>query len=156
MKFLLLLLLVTPCLGQSIESRVKAFEDHKDFVFKYDKFKTETQVNFHDYVRVRGQYPLSLMGIVIIDDEGENTSFGLFLSSNRTLYKRATLRLMLDGELLEIPNNEIEYTIYVRFNRQQMNRLVNAKIVELQLASWEGKLDNDTLKKLKELASLLN
>lgn len=152
MKFLLMLLLVMPCAGQTVADAVKKFEKSKSYTVKYDKFQMVTTVEFEKVL----QGSLRIVAIANLFDDRSNDHFALYIRSvHGTLYNHATLRFLLDGELMEIPTDQIDYSIIVQISPAQMTRIVEAKSVEMQIASFEGKVDKDTLTRLRNLASLL-
>jgi hypothetical protein len=146
MKYLLILLFALSTAGQSVKERVKTFDNPKSYKVEYDKFQKLTKVT------VRIGRPVQMIAFAYIPDDGEH-SFALYFSS-LYLYNNHTLRFLLDGEVLEIPTDQIEYSILVPISPDEMNRIVNAKSVEVQIAQDEGKLSADTLKKLKNLTKL--
>jgi hypothetical protein len=135
-KYLLLLFLAFPCVGQT----------PKGCTDKYDKFQKLTTV------QCRIGRPVPMIAFAYIPDV-QPPYFALYFSS-LYLYNSATLRFLLDGDVLEIHTDQIDYSIMVLITPRQMSRIVSAKTVEIQIARDEGKLSNDTLRKLRDLEAL--
>jgi hypothetical protein len=141
MKFLLILLLALPCVGQSMR-------------VEYDKFAKETTVMFTAFVPSTNEHlPLRMTVAVSL---GKTREYLFLLSSNNrnVLYNRETLRLLIDGQLMDIRSTDIGDQVSIRPTSVQFKRIANAKTVELQLQLFEGRLSSDTLKRLKNITTL--
>lgn len=144
--------------GQSIQERVKKFDKPKDYKVEYDKFQKYTTVEFTDVAwstkkdsKHDGWY---LTVIATISDSG-NVSFDLyFRPSSRFLFTQATLRILYDGELMEIPSRTIGYSALYNLSPDQFQKIIASKSVEVQISIFEGKISDKTLIKMRNLASL--
>lgn len=155
MKYLLMFLLLAPVtFGQSIVERVAKFDKPKDYQAGYDKFKKLTTVIvdpvYLDPKQKGWKAPQTAVYLLAFDD-GDN-SFGFHFSG--PLFSDDTLRFLLDGELLEIKDDTIGYSTIVAVTPGQMEKIVNAKVVELQIHGIEGKISEKDMVRLKNLFSL--
>ena len=149
MRFLLLLLLSTVTFGQTIQERVSKFENSKRYVVKYDKFAKETNIHFQTGFR-------SGPSMMIFATIAEKNYFGLFFSDvvNRPLYNHPTLKFLLDGELLTIESDEIDYSVMFLLTQEQAERIAKSKTVEMQLQGFETVWDAKTLTAFRNIVSL--
>lgn len=154
MKYLLLFLLFAPVtFGQSIQDRVNKFEKPKDYAVGYDKFKKVTKVIVDRiYLQVpKGKNYAQTAAYLWIYDDG-TIDIGLYFSG--PLFSNDTLRVLADGELIEIEDDTIDYSTIVLIPPAKMEKIVNAKVVELQINRIEGKVSDKDLVRLKNLFSL--
>lgn len=160
MKSTLLLLLVSAvALGQTIEDRVKKFDTPRDYEIKYDKFAKSTTVQFQSLITpadLKGGGSMTIFASVTIKQTGKYWYLVFFHPTGRYkfLYNKNPLRFLLDGKLLDIPTDEITDMPGVFITSSQWNKIVAAKTVEMQFGLFEGKFDNKTLQRFKNLASL--
>lgn len=161
MKLLLLLLLAFPVFSQSIENKVRSFENAKDYKVEYDKFQKATTVTLELKVKADKTSRFisaswqSMTAFARIPDAAP-PYLALWFTARYSFFNRPTLRLLLDGELMARESDEIDRDVFFTFSPVEFRKIVSANTVELQLESFEGKLDNKSLIKLRNLASLIN
>lgn len=158
MRILLCLFLFSfVCVGQTIEERVKKFEDSKFYSVTYDKFRKQTKIIYDfkapalDPKTLLRKY-LDMAVFITIPDTGESY-IGLYFGPQGMLYNDSTLRLLLDGEAVEIDVDDYDYSTIVPIAKQ-FGQITKSKSVEFQLGLFEGKLDAKQLKAFQNLATI--
>lgn len=152
MKYLLFLLLVPVTFGQSIQDRVAKFEKPKEYLVGYDKFQKVTKVIVDDiYLLPRAIKRPPVSAYMWIYDDGV-IDIGLGFSG--PLFSNDTLRVLADGELLEFEDDTIGYSTIVIIPAAKLEKIVNAKVVELQIHGIEGKISDKDMVRLRNLFSL--
>lgn len=160
MKILILLLLLVPVMfGQTVAEKVAKFERPKDYMVEYDKFAQHTEVAYEVAIkplRKHAPYDLRMVAAVTLQNDGGAVGYSLFFTpyGYRVLYNNDTVRLLVDGELLSIPSNDIDYSVQYELTASQFQKLASAKKIEIQLASFEGVMNAHTLLALKNLSFL--
>lgn len=155
-SLLFLLLLSTITFGQTIQDRVNKFDKPKDYTVRYDKFQKRTEIEFKSSIKTRTEW-LSLNPIIWVKDGGEfDTAVFIVSSTRRDLYNYETMRLLVDGELIELKSTDIDYIIAFPVTAAFLHKIAKAKTVEMQLGLFESKFDDKTLLRFKNLASLAN
>lgn len=156
-SLLLILLLATIAAGQSIQDQIKAFDKPKSYEVTYDKFAKETKVEIEvDLSGNRSSTPrsMTLLASATIPDEGER-SYTLVMFPNNRIYSSPTLRILIDGDLLDIESfSGIRDYAAFQVTPEQWAKIANGKVVELQLVTFETTLNKKVLSQLRNLASL--
>ncbi len=159
MRILLCLFLFSfVCVGQTIEERVKKFEDSKFYSVTYDKFRKQTKI-IYDFKTpaLDPKTPLRKyldMAVFLIIPDNEKPFIGLYFGPQGILYNDSTLRLRLDGQAVEMDVDDYDYSTTVDVT-QQFKMIANSKNVEFQLGLFEGKLDAKQLKAFQNLANIV-
>jgi hypothetical protein len=154
MKILLLLFLAVPAFGQSIDSQLDKFKDTRSYTDRYDKFTKETEVQYQSTVK-SGMRSLDLTVLVTIPDVGERTYYLSFGNGHGVLYDHDKLRLLLDGEPLEIADEtRFDYVAGFMLTTDEWHKIVAAKSVEMQLRGFEAKFSDKLLTALHNLDTL--
>lgn len=158
-SLLLLLLLSTITFGQTIEEQVKKFDKPKSYTVKYDKFAKSTTVDFETRLQAPGTGFVSTRFLTLeisatIKDSGERR-FLLWFTGQSRIYSDPTLRLLIDGKLLDLASVSgiAEYAAF-SVTPKQWDKITAAKSVEVQLLTFESKFDDKLIKVMKNLASL--
>lgn len=155
---LCLLLFSVVCVGQTIQDRVKKFENPKAFIVKYDKFKKETDVTYQfkaDALDKKAPTRSYLdMAVIVTIPDGEKGTASLYFGKQGLLYDHSTFRLLLDGKLTEIPVHDYDYSTIIDIT-ELLKPISESKIVEFQIGLFEGRLDAKQITALKNLATLL-
>jgi hypothetical protein len=133
--FLLLLLLCLPCFAQ--------------YKTVYDQELKLTRTSFPAVK----QGEMWVSGMVSVHDDGIKYGALYFRPSERTLFTRETLHLTLDGVLLSLPNDDVEYSFIALLTPAMLKQIGDSKVVTFRLMSFEGVLDKDILKKVKDLST---
>lgn len=153
MKFALLLLFAASAFGQTVEDRMKAFENPRFYSVRYDKFQKKTHVSY-DALLTQGYSSLSMEEKVIIRDEGDAYFLFVFKARRNDFFNQPTLRLLADGKLIEMRSDTIGDIVVYIVPDLHLEKLAKAKKVEIQMNGFEGEFDEQALKCLKELYSL--
>ncbi len=154
MKYLLLFLLLAPVtFGQSIQDRVSKFEKPKEYLVGYDKFKKVTKVIVDRIYLTRDKKsrPFESTAYLWIYDDG---IIDIGLGFTGPLFSNDTLRVLADGELIECEDDTIGYSTIVLIPAAKMAKIINAKVVEMQIHGIEGKVSDKDLVRLRNLFSL--
>lgn len=159
MRILFLLLLLSySCFGQTIQERVKTFEDAKAFTVKYDKFQKSTDITYEFTATASEKRPLMRntldMAVFLSIPDNGNPSVGLYFGRYGTLYNNETLRMLLDGELVKLTDDTIDYSVVIDIPLKEFEKIAQSKIVEFQINLFEGKLDAKQMTAFKNLRSL--
>lgn len=154
MKMLLLLLLLVPVtFGQSIEERVKKFENPKAYEVKYDKFQKETNVEITLKLSSKKGF-LTLYPHIVLKDDGEYYVIMLASGGAYRFHTQPTMRFLLDGNLLELKSDDIDDIVGFSITNKDFEKIASAKLVEVQLGFFEGQFDAKTQTAFKNLYSL--
>lgn len=162
MKILFLLLFASVTFGQSIPEKVGKFADSKKlYSVDYDKFqkqhKIETEIVV-PYAKKQSGWIQSVGQKVTvwmtIPDVGDPFIFFSF-SKDRGYYNQPTLRFLADGELVEVSSDDIDDIVSFDISPKQLRKLADAKVLEMQLVSFEGKFSEKGLQQLRNIASLI-
>lgn len=153
-----MLLLAYSCVGQTIQERVKTFADAKAFTVKYDKFQKTTDITYEFTATASEKRPLmrntlDMAVFLSIPDDGQ-PSVGWYFGKYGTLYNNETLRMLLDGELVKLPDDTIDYSVVIDIPLKDFDKIAQSKIVEFQINLFEGKLDAKQMTAFKNLQSL--
>lgn len=155
MKSLLLILFLSSlAFGQSIAERVKKFENGKRYEVSYDKFQKQTKIKVPVFVSTKSKF-LELRPILRIHDDGRSDVTLLASGGTSSFHTRPTMRLLLDGQLLELESDDIDAIVGFVVSGDDFAKIANAKLVEIQLGNFEGKLDAKSHTIFKNLYSLL-
>ncbi len=152
MKLLFLLLLASVTFGQSIEEKVKKFEDAKSYTATYDKFQKMTKVQTS--IKIPSSKGSEQMLVWLYLYEGGNHIRAFVFSKSRGYYNRPFLRFLADDAVIEIQSRDIDSIATFQIPESDWDKLANAKKVEVQLLEFEGVLDAKGITKLRNLASL--
>ena len=151
-KLALILLFAASCFGQSIQERVKKFENAKAYSVEYDSAFKKTVVRYTTSIK------LPLVAYSIISDSGRVEYLLLHATTIQSKYYPMTMQLVLDGEIMELENVEntgkVDSGVVFPVTADQLERIGNTKIVELRFSYYDGKLDNKTLTGFRNLFSL--
>ena len=153
MKVLFLIVLfAASAFGQSIQERVKKFENAKAYTVEYDKSLRKT------FVRYATSIKLPLFVYTTIADSGQVEYLLLHATTVQAKYYPMTMQLLLDGEIMELDNIEnngkTDSGVVFPVTAAQLERIGNTKEVELRFSYFEGKLDSKTLTGFRNLVSL--
>jgi hypothetical protein len=159
MKLAFILLFAASCFGQTIQERVKKFENAKNYAVKYDKFQKHTEIETTVYLTTKGKgffakSFLTLYPSLFIGDSGDVTVTLLASGGSSSFHNRPTMRFLLDGQSAELESNDMDDTVGFIMPVPFLERIANAKIVEVQLGTFEGKFDAKALTAFKNLHSL--
>ena len=153
MRFLLLLLLSTVTFGQSIPEQVKKFQDAKRYSVEYDKFQKEHIIHVDCDLKPTKTSGVQSMIWAILGEDNSRT-YALYFSAQRTLYNQPTLRLLIDGELVEVKDDDIDYSVMISIEPDLFNRIAKAKTVEVQISSFEGIVTEKCMTAFRNIVSL--
>jgi hypothetical protein len=154
-----LLLFVSFTFAQSIQERVDKFQDGKKFEVRYDKFKKQTLVQFDITLQASNGVKkfnsfLDFTAILWLSDDGSNDRVG-FMFTREGWYKYPTLRVLVDEDLIRFEDDDLDRFASFTLTPAQLQHIANAKTVELQIENFETTLDDKTMLKLRNLASLI-
>ena len=163
MKILLLLLsLCSFAVGQTIEERVDKFKDGKKYVIDRDRFRKNTRVGIDMTLQAsRGekrinQFIDSTWTVVINDDGSADAVQVMFLDEYRRWFEYPILHLMIDDDVLRFEDDAVDRISSFILKPEHLQRIARARTVELQIETFETRLDEKTMTKLRNLASLIN
>ena len=145
--------------SQSIQDRVNQFDKPKDYEVRYDKFQKVTEVAVKEQL-IKSHQPnkflnsnLHLSIDLWLGDSGDKFVFLSFREVNSC--RTSTLRLLLnDKDVIELEDDTIDCLSTFSVNPKQLEQIANAKTVEMQLNSFEGKFDSKTLDVFVNLLTL--
>lgn len=140
----------TVTFSQSIQDKVAKFEQAKEYGVKYDKFKQITSVEVD--MRLKSLTPTF---IIDIPDAGKPSQVVYFFADRYSYFNQPTLRFLADGEVLRLDSNSISSVAVFTIPSAMWSKLVAAKTLEMQLETKETVFDDKSLKKLKNLDSLI-
>lgn len=151
-KLVLILLFAVSGFGQSIQERVKKFDNAKAYSVQYDKRVKETVIRYATSIK------LPLLVYATIADNGQTDYLLLHATTVQSKYYPMTMQLSLDGELMELDNVEnngkIDNGVVFPITASELERIANTKNVELRFSYFEGKLDAKTLTGFRNMVSL--
>lgn len=147
MKFLLLLLLAAPVLTQDIKQSIKDFEDSSLYSVKHDKFAGKTTVCFMTFTSRK----TTVRVCTVLKPNGFD--YWIMFTGDH-LFSHHKLKLLIDGDLVEVGDTGIGYTAAVFVSSATWNKIAQAKVVEFQLANIEGNFNDRTIRAVRNLRTL--
>ncbi len=143
MRMLLFLLLCIPAFGQDVPQ----------FESKFDKFKYETFFRLPLKVERDKFYGggMRLVVAVVYPVKGKPSHYFYFIPEHPALYEKPTLRMLIDGLLMEIPSDQIDETAIFKLRPEQFDFISRSKKVEIQLSTFEGSLPPESIAGIKSL-----
>jgi len=143
MRMLLFLLLCVPVFGQDVPKYEERFDK-----FKYESvFKLPLEVERDRFYGSR----MRLIITVIYPIKGKPSHYFHFMPERPTLYEKPTLRMLIDGLLMEIPSDQIDETAIFKLRPEQFDFISRSKKVEIQLSTFEGSLPPESIAGIKSL-----
>lgn len=157
MKILVMLLcFVSVTFGQTIEGKVKKFEDAKLFSVSYDKFKKTTEVETDIQIKGKSGSRTMTAWLSFAGDPLEPDVYLVSFDAERhSFFNQPTLRFLVDDIVYKLESDRVSEVATFIVEKNLWKAFSTAKTVELQLKRYEGSLDAKNLKRLQNLASLI-
>lgn len=149
-KVLLFLLLAFPCFGQTAD----IFAPSPKHTVKFDKFQYETRFRLPLNVERDNFYGgrMELVITVICPVKGKPSHYFHFVPERKLhIYDHPTLRMLVDGLLMEIKSNDIDDTAIFKLRPEQFDFISRSKTVDIQLSPFEGSLDAESIAAIRAL-----
>lgn len=154
MKVLLLLLLfASVTFGQSIEDRIKKFEDSKRYSSTYDKFAKASEVLYQNGIvkPVKGTAKQIWITATITDSKEISVMIDAEPSQPSYLQPLNTrLRFLLDGQLMDVPGEGSVFYL----DGNQWAKISSASKIEMQYLGFEGVWGDKLMVAIKNFNSL--
>lgn len=95
---------------------------------------------------------MSLVITVICPVNGKPSHYFHFVPEDKwRVFNKPTLRMLVDTLLMEIPSNDIDETAIFKLRPEQFDFISRSKTVEIQVSSFEGSLDAESIAAIKAL-----
>ncbi|MEP7077076.1 MAG: hypothetical protein ABI878_14820 [Acidobacteriota bacterium] len=174
MKILLIILLLAIAgSAQTIQDRIKALDDSKTYAVKYDKFKDETTVTGRVGFRLPKGHIIDTMELEMngtFPGQTPNQDIAEFqcyfiqhYSQSWVFLHDQHLIMLLDGVKVDFGQGKqggearlggVDEWVYFKISREDLQKIADAKTVEIQLASYEGRISQKTQPRLKAFLDL--